>query len=463
MSRCFPYPPPVYTLNRANNEALIESIKLQKERGKAKEKKQRKPEKKQEKKERKGAKAKAHQNLDKADIVHGHIGEKLWANNKSKLLHKECEPEPEQLERSTLTEDHGYAARVNPPSCSSDSTENSNNKRKRQCSPEDVNCKRGKIIRIRLTKKPDDSSASIKQQLPSTSGRIPSVSQHKNDVDLMHPRQYSCSTSNEPRRISQSSAHRIDGEKMQSTSQQIKPAVPPSKISLGRAHRIDGDKMQSTSQQIKPAVPPGKISQSNGHRIDGEKMQSTSQQIKPAVPPRKISQSSAHRIDGDKMQSTSQQIKPAVPPGRISQSSGHRIDGEKMQSTSQQIKPAVPPRKISQSSAHRIDGEKIQSTSQQTKPAVPLTKSVIMTPMQKMELEYKNLFENLTLPLLPEAASLPDDQDWLFQRKNQDRNTNIKKISRNVRMPSSGSQTLWPRAHYLQEVDVYALPYTVPF
>ncbi|XP_073289995.1 uncharacterized protein [Primulina huaijiensis] len=52
MSRCFPYPPPGCTLSRSSEDTLIESIKLQKERVKAKEqRKERIKEKKERRKE----------------------------------------------------------------------------------------------------------------------------------------------------------------------------------------------------------------------------------------------------------------------------------------------------------------------------------------------------------------------------------------------------------------------------
>nr|XP_016510196.1 PREDICTED: uncharacterized protein LOC107827558 [Nicotiana tabacum] len=147
MSRCFPYPPPGYSLNTAaNNEALIESIKLQREREIAKaEKKEKKREKKQKKgkrREEKKAKESSNPGFDKA--TH---------ESKGMYLFKCLEDEAEQLERSNLTEEHGQAVCSQNSSCSSDSTQNSN-KRKRPASPSHGNIQaHGSIIRIRLSKK----------------------------------------------------------------------------------------------------------------------------------------------------------------------------------------------------------------------------------------------------------------------------------------------------------------------
>ncbi|KAJ8540895.1 hypothetical protein K7X08_001711 [Anisodus acutangulus] len=144
MSRCFPYPPPGYSMNRASNEALIESIKLQKEREIAKaEKKDKKREKKEKKREEKKAKTESSKlGLDKG--TH---------DFKGKYLFKCLDDEAEQLERSNLTEEHGNAVCSQNSSCSSDSTQNSN-KRKRPASPSHAGIQaHGSIIRIRLSKK----------------------------------------------------------------------------------------------------------------------------------------------------------------------------------------------------------------------------------------------------------------------------------------------------------------------
>ncbi|XP_049389887.1 uncharacterized protein LOC125854397 [Solanum stenotomum] len=172
MSRCFPYPPPGYSLNRASNEALIESIKLQKEREVAKaEKKDRKREKKEKKEkkreEKKAKKEKSNLGFDKA--TH---------ESKVKYLFKCLEDEAEQLERSNLTEEHGPAVCSQNSSCSSDSTQNSN-KRKRPASPSRGGIQaHGSIIRIRLSKKGvqgEISASSKEKHLPKPAQQVAEV------------------------------------------------------------------------------------------------------------------------------------------------------------------------------------------------------------------------------------------------------------------------------------------------
>lgn len=102
------------------------ALKLQREReiAKAEKKKEKKREKKEKRREEKKAKKESsNPGFDKA--TH---------ESKGMYLFKCLEDEAEQLERSNLTEEHGQAVCSQNSSCSSDSTQNSN-KRKRPASP----------------------------------------------------------------------------------------------------------------------------------------------------------------------------------------------------------------------------------------------------------------------------------------------------------------------------------------
>ncbi|CAA7403519.1 unnamed protein product [Spirodela intermedia] len=126
MSRCFPYPPPGYE----KSLALIESIKLQK--GREKTEKERKKEKRREKKEKKD-KSKGDK-VKTEDKKHGH--KKRHREESSKSTHKAgdykqtAEDENEQLERSSLTEEHGCPVAIQNLYDSSDSTQNSSKRAK---------------------------------------------------------------------------------------------------------------------------------------------------------------------------------------------------------------------------------------------------------------------------------------------------------------------------------------------
>lgn len=79
-----------------------------------------------------------------------------------------------------------------------------------------------------------------------------------------------------------------------------------------------------------------------------------------------------------------------------------------------------------------------------------------------IEFQYKNLIENWLPPSL-QSANLDeeDDQAWLFQRKPKHTRVEEKNVCSND--TTCGSSALWPRAQYIHDVDLYALPFTVPF
>ncbi|XWS45574.1 hypothetical protein CRYUN_Cryun15aG0148300 [Craigia yunnanensis] len=173
MSRCYPYPPLGYVKNGIRDEALIESIKIQREEKTKKERKKEKrdkKEKKQEKKERDKA-------LDNGEIEskkHGskrrHKDERSQEDQKGGNHQKRRENEAESFEKSTITEEHGQAV---GPQNSSDSTLNSNKKQKLSLPP-DSGHNPGSIIRIwlPLQRHKDPEVLPSKEHPRSTSGRI---------------------------------------------------------------------------------------------------------------------------------------------------------------------------------------------------------------------------------------------------------------------------------------------------
>lgn len=90
--------------------------------------------------------------------------------------------------------------------------------------------------------------------------------------------------------------------------------------------------------------------------------------------------------------------------------------------------------------------------------------------MQKKILKYDNLIQSLYQMAVPTEVVEKDDEDWLFGGKSSDtvvKKSNVEKqLPVNSSVPCSGSSTqypLCPRAQYLEEAKIYALPYTVPF
>ncbi|KAB1199961.1 hypothetical protein CJ030_MR0G008879 [Morella rubra] len=144
MSRCFPYPPPGYVKNGIRDEALIESIKLQREEERAR--KERKKEKQREKKEKEKA-------LKDGEIDHTRQRhkkrpreERRQKDRKGRDHQNEKKAEAENIEKSSLTEEHGHPV---DSQNSSDSTLNSS-KRWKQSSPQDSRRSLESVFRIRL-------------------------------------------------------------------------------------------------------------------------------------------------------------------------------------------------------------------------------------------------------------------------------------------------------------------------
>lgn len=84
----------------------------------------------------------------------------------------------------------------------------------------------------------------------------------------------------------------------------------------------------------------------------------------------------------------------------------------------------------------------------------------VMTSMQEMELLYKDLLEDSFPPSPEDACFYPDNLDWL---RNEDTRSEKRRRIIDDGINCSRSSSLWPRAEYLHEVDVYALPFTVPY
>ncbi|CAI9116959.1 OLC1v1018258C1 [Oldenlandia corymbosa var. corymbosa] len=372
MSRCFPYPPPGYIPSRASNEALIESIKLQKEKGKDKsERKKEKKEKKREKKEKKKSKEE-----DKAKQIKT---SQLEHNVFKVESQKEKKDDTEQLERSSITEEHEQPSQN--PSYSSDSTQNSGCKRKRHDSP--VNSTRvqgGNILRFRL----------------------PSQKQIKHDVK---------GEEQPPKQIKH--GVRVDEQ-----------PIPSSSLKIIKQHTIGGDDpvLRLPSQDHrKPEI------------RGSEDQPSTSGRADVLVEDKNI----FSRTDLDKSypSSLAAELKVNVDPLRSEQ------------------------RWIQQNSGGLdntyLEDVYVDSSSRRFKK------------MKKVADKYKSLIEDWTPPCLLRDDDDEKGDDWLFGSKNEATTRPEKMLraaSTDMMMTCSGSSTLWPpRAQYLPEADVYALPYTIPF
>lgn len=81
--------------------------------------------------------------------------------------------------------------------------------------------------------------------------------------------------------------------------------------------------------------------------------------------------------------------------------------------------------------------------------------------IQKSESQFEDLLENWKFPpLLMENPDF-DNQEWLFGRKEQC--NKVAKQNKDIDNSIAESSGLWPRACYLPAVDLYALPYAIPY
>ncbi|KAA8532003.1 hypothetical protein F0562_006855 [Nyssa sinensis] len=79
-----------------------------------------------------------------------------------------------------------------------------------------------------------------------------------------------------------------------------------------------------------------------------------------------------------------------------------------------------------------------------------------------LELKFRDLIENWVPPILESECTDLDDQEWLFPTKHN-HSFGVKRFEAGMDVLTRKCSASWPGACYLPEVDVYALPFTVPF
>ncbi|KAL1343961.1 hypothetical protein HN51_017876 [Arachis hypogaea] len=198
MSRCFPFRPTGYTSNGSCSEALIESIKIQREdatkvkKDLKKERRREKKEKKEKRKERRERKGKTSNFSDAKDQKHIEAaGESTTERSKGVCVQKLDDSENEQQNKSDITVEHDQPVSWLEP-CSSDSIQ-SGNKRKRSVSPSSQNGATGIKLRLAL-KKPEEQKQD--DQFGSTSRSAVTVYSSVQNANESH-HQVRCFTSAE--------------------------------------------------------------------------------------------------------------------------------------------------------------------------------------------------------------------------------------------------------------------------
>ncbi|XP_024032797.1 splicing regulatory glutamine/lysine-rich protein 1 [Morus notabilis] len=90
-----------------------------------------------------------------------------------------------------------------------------------------------------------------------------------------------------------------------------------------------------------------------------------------------------------------------------------------------------------------------------------LSTSPHFPPLPPMVSQYRDLFENWVPPPMQDDCMELGVETWLFKSK-QDHKNGVERCKDGGDILSHEPSTLWPRAHYLPSVDIFALPYAVP-
>lgn len=414
MSRCFPYPPPGYEKNDILDESLVESIKkLQREGEKAK--KEKKKEKKREKKEKDKARESGEVGKEKHGHKKRHKDERHQEGKKERDHDKKRKLKTENFEKSNLTEEHGLPVGSQN---SSDSTLNSN-KRHKPCLPPESCHNSGSIIRIRLPlqRHKDPKILPSKEQPCSSSGRTHNAFgqgtcelaswQGREQGEQHHP----CSTST--RNASQEIKNfRLGKEKL-----------GPTTIPVGLPHKAELVPTQSASIQL-----------------SREKHSHTTKSV-----------NLSHKAESIPTPSKSTQLSQEKHcPTTKSVNLSHKAESVPTPSTSTQLsKEKHCPTTKSVNLSHKAE-------------SVPTPGTSTHRPLPPMVSKFRDLFKNWVPPPMQDECTEFGDETWLFELK-QNRNDSVERCKDGNDMLSNEPSTLWPRAHFLPAVDIFALPYASPF
>ncbi|KAJ4964001.1 hypothetical protein NE237_023940 [Protea cynaroides] len=466
MSRCFPYPPPGYERkNGALDETLINSIKLQKEREKAKKEKRKEKKREKKEKEREGEKAKNACVEDKK-LKH----EKRHKNERGKIENvvgnhpKTSEEEAEQLEKSSLTEEYGQPVSSQNSYDTSDSTQNSHNRKKHNLSSDSRHNNHGSIFRIRLKQK--DQEILPSKELPDpNSSRTDLILQGKNEISPRLGEGKQCSTSGRQQQfsttgrtpISRQESLREKNQEILATNKLVRSNLQNTGLhsqgkyeisqkinevqhcpTLGRTTIVQ-EKYENDPKACEEQTTSGRMG------VQTPEIASSREKNQEILPTNKLVRSNLRNTDlhSQGKYEISQNINevqqhcPTL--GRTA------IVQEKQEND---------PRPCEEQTTTRRTG--VQT------PEIAECSRKSGSKMKKRESPYGDLLENWVPPPIENYVTDFDDQEWLFQKHSKPERE-PKRFKPSNDGLCQGSTTFWPRACYFAEADIHALPYTVPF
>ncbi|TQD76750.1 hypothetical protein C1H46_037701 [Malus baccata] len=456
MSRCFPYPPPGYVKKGIRDEALIDSIKLQREDEKVK--KEKKREKKREKKEKKAQENGEPEN--KHSHKRRHKDERHQKDEKGTDHGKKRKHETENLDKSGLTEEHEQPVGSQN---SSDSTVNSN-KRQKQDSPPDGRHNSASILRIRLPlQRHKDPEMLPREEQPC---QLP-LKTHKDPVMLSRekqPSQLPLQKHKDPVVLSkEEQPYRLSLQKNKDPEVLLR-LEQPSRLSFQRQKGAEVLPSQEQPSQLS-------LQRHKGPEVlrsQEQPSQLSLQRHKGPVALPSQEQPSLFSLQRNKGPGllASQELpsrlflqRPKGPEVLLSQeqpcSSSGRTDNAFVQAVQE---PA--PRQGIDEGRYRCSTSGKASKEHSSRSGKEKHRK---SGSGSLSSQYREVIENWVQPPISQCLPMDvDDEGWLFEAKTK-KNSGVEKPTVVSEKLSYGDSTSWPCARLLPESDIYALPYTVPF
>nr|XP_043631663.1 uncharacterized protein LOC122603107 [Erigeron canadensis] len=429
MSRCFPYPRNGAS-SSASYEALIESIKLQKETERAL-----KAERKKEKRERKENKERRHKHKEK----HLEKGKSVLNQNEllqdsyktvdlKEALEKKLRTETEQLEKSDLSEEHGPSINQQKPSYSSDSTQNSNKRKRDDSTLPDASSGYGKPIKIRLLKKQKGAEVPMEIDQP-----VPLATRPYNETPVMQNRKangFSATYGTENRTLSvletkNDALQGLDFVRTQPASSFAR-VIPP-------------------ATNLKQQIPSSQMNNNELPLLNASRQLPVSGYGRTVVP--------VSGVDID-LPGPSSVVPPVPSASRLVNMQRVCLDSNMSRALDTGKRP------INEFTAPANDGlTRLEKQKDPVIEAPPLSRHE--KKVQKKHIKYEKLIGSWVPPLLEALQKPDDDEDWLSRRVQT-----VKSSARDIVKPSQELpvSSLWqPCARFLVDADIHALPFTVPF
>ncbi|WVZ56178.1 hypothetical protein U9M48_006748 [Paspalum notatum var. saurae] len=461
MSRCLPYPPPGYVrIPVAVAVAVAEAepaAKLQKEREKAEKKK----EKRNDKKATQHGETSKHSKHSHSHKKRKHGDGSASGQETKKETKKDSQESVEQLEKSGLSEEHGAPCFMQTIHHSPESSQDSSKRRRVLPSPSQT--KNGNILRIKIKSNPDSPAAVLEkprvtdQPVVAQMGSSSFLSGKHNSVQK-HNKVNARSSSAPQQRIQE----RLSTETTGKIIQRVAPQ-PPVKA------RQPIDAQLSVQAPVgRSDLPPkflGNVNPSPA-RVMGRFDPSPAMTMQ-KVEPVKVLQKVEPQLTSEEIQRKSPEVCMKVahqgtrsPVVRLTDTPQHLLQKPNDLLLPKQQQPIAPvPKEEPCSSGRDVKAVPAQEVKLSRSERKKIRKA------EKKEKKIRDLFVTWNPASTEMIGSDLGEQDWLLGgTRNSDASMNNCRASGFVPIPSMEQQTsLQPRAILLPDLNIFQMPYVIPF